>query len=334
MISAKENALRLYNHEMPEYLPIMGQGIINNVPVNGYRERCPLGGSGYDWFGQHWTWPEGDPAPLPGPDFILDDICDWEDTVKFPNLDEWDWEEATRIDRIPEFDYENNLLYQMIHNGIFERLNSLMGFEDSLCSLLTDPDEVKAYAWAMVDYKCKLIDKIAKYYKPDIICYHDDWGTQRGMIFSPDVWRDILKEPTRQIIEHTHSLGIMFELHCDGDVHTIIPEIVDDLKPDGINLMKVNNIPELKKITKNKVVYNTFLDTASLDVNDAAEPVSEECLRNKIREEMLTQAQGGAYIPSMILVRPEWVPIIMEEYEYCKNLTYKTYNTKNNEMIA
>ena len=31
MISAKENAALLYHHQMPEYLPIMGQGIVNNA---------------------------------------------------------------------------------------------------------------------------------------------------------------------------------------------------------------------------------------------------------------------------------------------------------------
>ncbi|MGL6293323.1 MAG: hypothetical protein ACRC2P_08105, partial [Eubacterium aggregans] len=126
-------------------------------------------------------------------------------------MDQWNWVRAAEIDRISEFDYRNNLLYQMIHNGIFERLHTRMGFEDVLCSLLTDPDEVRSYADAMVEYKCALIDKIAEYYRPDIICYHDDWGTQRGLFFSPDTWRDLIKEPTKCIIDHVHSKEILFE---------------------------------------------------------------------------------------------------------------------------
>jgi hypothetical protein len=318
MISAKENVSRLYHHEMPEFLPIMGQGIINNVPVSGIAERPQTGKSGYDWFGVHWEWKAGEPAPMPGPEFILEDIADWREVVKFPDLDAWDWEKAAQTDRIPQFDYENNLLYQMIHNGIFERLHEFMGFEGALCCLLTDPDEVKAYAEAMADYKCRLIDKLAEHYKPDIICYHDDWGTQKGLFFSPEVWRDIFKAPTKRIVNHCQSKGILFELHSDGDVSSLIPEIVDDLGVDGLNVMKIVDVPAMKKITGNKVVYNVFLDTQTLDVLDALGQLTEEKFREVIRAEMTTLAEGGCYIPAMILVRPEWVPWITAEYEKCK----------------
>ena len=318
MISAKENARRLYDHQETEFLPIMGDGIINNVPVNGYLERAGVARTGNDWFGTHWSWPEGDPASM-SDNVILDDICDFEDVIKFPDLDAWDWEEAARIDRIPEFDFENNLLYQMIHNGIFERLHALMGFEDALCALLTDPDEVEAYAWRMADYKCALIDKIAEYYHPDIICYHDDWGTQNGLFFSADTWRDLFKEPTKQIVEHTQSKGIKFELHSDGKISSLIPEIVDDLKVDGLNVQHVNDIPELKKVTGNKVVYNVFLNTAALDVLDSASPLSEEQVRSHIHDEVMALAEGGFYIPCQILVRPEWSPIITDECLRCRD---------------
>lgn len=323
MLTAKQNVQRLYAGKMPEYLPIMGQGIINNTPVDGYRERSAVGTSGYDWFGVHWIWEEGEPAPVPGPDFILEDIADWREVVKFPDLDAWDWEKAAAADRIPQFDYENNLLYQMIHNGIFERLHTLMGFEGALCALLTDPEEVKAYADAMADYKCKLIDKIAEYYKPDILCYHDDWGTQRGLFFSPETWRDLLKEPTKRIVEHTQSKGILFELHSDGDIRTLIPEIVDDIGVDSLNVMALIDIPAMKKLTGNKVVYNVFLDTQSLDVLAASGKLTEAMFREKIREEMMTLGEGGCYIPATILVRPEWGPWILEEYEKCKAVLYQ-----------
>lgn len=109
-----------------------------NVPVNGYQER-PFGGKGgQDWFGVHWFWKEGEPAPMPVAPYLLEDVCDWRDVVQFPDLDAIDWERAAEIDRIPAFDRENNLLYQMIHNGIVERFQTLMGFEDALCALQTD----------------------------------------------------------------------------------------------------------------------------------------------------------------------------------------------------
>ncbi len=254
MLTPKENVRRLFNHEVTEFLPIMGEGIINNVPVNGYYERPHGGKGGEDWFGVHWFWKEGEPAPMPVEPYILEDISDWKDVVHFPDLDGFDWERAAIEDRIPVFDRENNLLYQMIHNGLMERLQNLLGFENGLCALLTDPEEVAEFFDALADYKCRLIDYLAIYYKPDVICYHDDWGTQRGLFFSPETWRSLLKEPTKRIVEHVHSKGIKFDLHSCGMIRDIVPEIVDDLHVDALNIMAINDIPALKKITGTKVV--------------------------------------------------------------------------------
>lgn len=318
MLTYKENMTKLFAHEETEFLPIMGEGIINNVPVGGYHERPAGGKGGQDWFGVNWFWKEGEPAPMPIGPYILEDIEDWKSVVKFPDLEAHDWEAAAKTDRIPEFDRENNLLYQMIHNGVLERFQTLMGFEDALCALLTDPDEVAELFEAIADYKCKLIDKIAEYYKPDVICYHDDWGTQRGLFFSPETWRSLIKEPTKRIVEHVHSKGIRFDLHSCGLIKDLVPEIVEDLHVDALNIMAINNIPELKKITKNKVVYDVYLDTQKFDVMDASGSLTEEKLRAGIREEIMANGEGGCYLPVLLLVRDEWKDIIMDEFYKCR----------------
>lgn len=320
MLTPKENALKLFKHEMPEFLPIYGEGIINNVPVSGFQER-PFGGKdGCDWFGVHWQINPGDPAPVPGPDFLMDDICDWKSLVKFPDLDAFDWEKAKEIDRINTFDRENNVLFQIIHNGIFERLNSLMGFENSLMSLLEDPEECADYFMAMADYKCKLIDKLAEHYRPDIISYHDDWGTQRNLFFSPEVWRNLIKPATKKIVDCAHAHGIIFELHCDGMIKELVPEIVDDLKVDSIQLMAINDIPALKKITGNKVVYNVFINNQKYET---MENLNEEILRKEVREEVMTQGEGGCYLPSFLLLDPKWEGIIFDEVRQCQKILYQ-----------
>lgn len=318
MLTPKENAMRLFNHEETEYLPIMGEGIVNNVPVSGYYERPKGGKGGEDWFGVHWFWKEGEPAPMPVEPYILEDIADWKNVVKFPDLDQFDWEQAAAADRIPTFDRENHLLYQMIHNGLLERLQNLLGFENALCALLTDPEEVAGFFDALADYKCRLIDKLAEYYRPDIICYHDDWGTQRGLFFSPDTWRSLLKEPTKRIVDHAHSKGMKFDLHSCGMIRDLVPEIVDDLHVDALNIMAINDIPALKKITGKKVVYDVYLDTQKYDVMDAAGTLTEEKLRQGIHDEVMANGEGGCYLPVPLLVRPAWQELIMDELKKCR----------------
>ena len=49
-------------------------------------------------------------------------------------------------------------------------------------------------------------------------------------------------------------------MHSDGMIKDIVPELVEEVQPDAIQLMAINNVPELKKITGDKVVYDVFLD--------------------------------------------------------------------------
>lgn len=324
MLSPKENALKLLHHQMPDYIPKYGDGIINNVPINGYHERPQGGKDGVDWFGVKWNYAPGDVAPMPSEEtVVLEEICDWRDVVKFPDLDNFDWEAAAKRDRIDTFDREHHLLSQMIHNGVFERLTTLMGFENALCALLTDPDECAEFFDACADFKCRLIDKIHQYYKPDVICYHDDWGTQKGMLFSPEIWSELIKPATKKIVDHTKSLGIVFEMHSCGMIKDIVPEYVEDVRPDVIQLMPINDIPALKKITGDKVVYDVFIDIQWIDALDSAGQLTEEKLRTKMREDFYALAEGGCYYPSFMMVSPKWQSIVFEEFDAMRMDIYK-----------
>jgi hypothetical protein len=324
MISAKENMRRLYSHEMPEFLPEFGVGMHLVIPQNGYLERPPYGEGGKDWFGVQWIKKEGDLGPCPsnGPDFIMEDICDWREAVKFPDLDNWDWEKAKELDNVYKIDRTNNLVYCSVLNGLFERLHTLMGFENALCALLSDEEEVAAFFDALVEFKCKLIDKLAEHYKPDIINYHDDWGTQRAMFFSPDLWRRLIKPRTQKIIEFTHSKGMFFELHSCGLIQDIIPEICE-IGVDCLQCMDINDIVAAKKITGTKMAYNVSPNEQRYAALSDVGELTEEQLRSEIREEVMAFAQGGCYFP---FAGPpvDWVSsIIYDEIARCREVLYK-----------
>lgn len=323
MLTARENAKQLFDHKMPEYIPKYGDGIINNVPINGYHERPEGGGAGRDWFGVEWTFTPGDPAPMPSENYLFEDICAWREYVVFPDLDAIDWEEAARKDRIDTFDREHHLLSQMIHNGVFERLHTMMGFENALCALLTDPEECKEFFDACADWKCKLIDKLHQYYKPDIIVYHDDWGAQKGMLFAPDIWSELIKPATKKICEHTKSLGIRFEMHSCGMIKHIVPELAAEVRPDAIQLMAINDIPALKKITGDKIVYDVFVDVQKIAALETTGGLSEEGLRAELRKDFETLAEGGCYLPAFITLSPTTKDVIFDEFDRVRMGVYK-----------
>ena len=76
-----------------------------------------------------------------------------------------------------DIDRENKMLYTSSLSGFFERMHMLMGFENALCSLLTNPNETKEFLDAMTEFKCIELTKIKEYYNPAVLNFHDDYGT-------------------------------------------------------------------------------------------------------------------------------------------------------------
>jgi uroporphyrinogen decarboxylase len=63
----------------------------------------------------------------------------------------------------------------------------------------------------------------------DMIWTGDDVGSQRGMMISPAHWRTFLKPRMAQFIAELKALNpqVKIAYHCDGDLRTIIPELIE-----------------------------------------------------------------------------------------------------------
>ena len=75
MISLKENMLRVYRHQEPEYTPLFSD--FNSAMLGGMdfiNERPEIPGVNLDWFGQSWTFEEktGAANPTPGKPLLTD----------------------------------------------------------------------------------------------------------------------------------------------------------------------------------------------------------------------------------------------------------------------
>ncbi len=323
-ISEKENILRLYRHEMPEFLPDSAKACHRYYEINGYPERPPYNRGGTDWFGVDWIYGESGGAPVPDHKQppILKEIGEWREKIVFPDLDTWDWEMAKKLDKVDEIDRENKIVILMLFNGPFERLHMLMGFENALFAMMEEPEEVTAFLDALMDYKCKLIDKIAMHYKPDVINFHDDWGTQKSMFFNPDLWRELIKPQIVKAVEACHRNGIYFEMHSCGKVEKVVPEFVE-MGMDAFQGMAINDIPALKKITDGKLLYSVSPDYQRYSADTESGKMNEEELRNDIRAHLTSFAEGGCFIPQLMHSTDWWYSIVVDETKKCRQVLYK-----------
>jgi hypothetical protein len=64
-------------------------------------------------------------------------------------------------------------------------------------------------------------------YDVDAISFADDWGTQRGLMISPDLWRKAFRPRYSEQFALAHRAGKMVWFHSCGDIRAIIPDLID-----------------------------------------------------------------------------------------------------------
>jgi uroporphyrinogen decarboxylase len=129
---------------------------------------------------------------------------------------------------------------------IFQRMQFVRGTENLLCDLAGEPES------AMI-----LRDKVLEYFKiylqywlkkdVDAIYFSDDWGTQRSLLISPKMWRELFKPAYKEIMSIIKDSGKKIFYHTCGHVFGLYPEFIE-LGIDAINsqlhCMGVENVAE------------------------------------------------------------------------------------------
>ena len=308
-MTARENLLRAYRHEKPEWVP---NGFTDLDIWDSFGERYFGEGSGDDWFGVNWTYtPElHSQTETPGQEEI-DDLENWREKIQFPDLEAYDWtqiaEEATA-----NWDRTNRVSLCMLLNGPFERMMSLMGFENALCAFYEYPDEVHELFEAITEHKCKYIKILKKYFDFDIIAFHDDWGNNKNMFFSMDMWREFIKPCIQRVIDCTHEQGMIFEMHSCGYIKPTVGELVemgiDSIQP----LQYCNEVEDLKELYGDKILLSGGFNTQEVLERPGA---AEDEIRMEVRRTLDTLAPQGGYCALVPIINDKVRNIVVNEVE-------------------
>lgn len=330
-MTPRENALIAYRHETPAWIPCFYTDI-GLFQANSHIERYCGHGTGTDGFGVSWTFVPDAAACMvtPGVKPLLEDIADWKEVVKFPDLEAVDWEKQADIDihtnwgafvagagLIPCENGEtvfagDKLRVCMVINGPFERLHALMGMENAMMALLEDPDSCYEFFGAMADYKIAYYKKIAQYYPVDVINAHDDYGANDRMFMSPDTWRQLIKPHLKRIVDAVHEMGLIYQHHSCGYIEPIFGDLVE-IGVDAIDTLQAcnRNVGELKKKYGKQITFCGGFDTNGvLDVPG----VTPEQIKAEYRRVIDLLAPGGSYVIYPIGLTFGFVGSFLEEH--------------------
>lgn len=321
-MTPRENALIAYHHGIPEYVPSFHLDCNVVIPTATMEQRNFGPGTDLDGFGVQWTWVPGingnmvDPSVPP----ILEDITQWREVVKFPNVEEYPWEEQYSMDAQGNNDM-TKLQMAMVASGPFERLHALMGMEEAMMALMTDPEECYAFFGAVIDYKIAVFKKIKEYYNVDVFIEHDDYGANDRMLMSPTLWRSLMKPHLKRLVDATHELGALYEHHSCGFVEPIIGDLVE-IGVDALNSLQAcnTNVGQLKKQYGSQLTFVGGFD--SVGVLDYP-GVTEEAIRADYHRVLNLLAPGGSYICAAISAKTDYLPILFEEHNKYGMTFYK-----------
>ena len=299
-MTERENCIKALKRQNPEWIPLFHKAI-QQVALSPVLERQDFG---TDWFGV--TWIDSIPDNI---DPLLKDVCNWKEALKFPDVDGLNWglakHDCSKIDR------ENKIIWAPCRVGLFERMHSFMGIENTLVSLYTEPDSIRELINTYTDHKLKVVENVLKHYDPDIVSIHDDYGTQRALFMNPVVWREYFKENLKRIVDLVHSYGKIFVMHCCGKVDEIVGDFVEIGIDVWDSVQACCDLPALAEKYADKISFTPGLNGQIISF------ATPEEAREEVRRTIRTLGRFGGLMPhdSPPRVAQEVVDAIRDEIE-------------------
>lgn len=310
-ITRRSNILMAYRHQVPYFIPSISDCDICYPSV--LQEYPSELGTYQDAWGVIWHLYEGQAGPIQNKSdpVVLEEVTEWRDSVRFPNIEAYDWVGAAAQDTA-KWDRVNRISNVVLVNGLWERFYSLSGFENGLCNILVDPEASFELLSAIADHKVGVIRKIAEFYKPDKIQFHDDYGTERSLIMSEEDWRELIKPNLKKIVDACHELGILYEHYSGGYIVPILDDLIE-LGVDAWNPVQNANEPAaLMQKYKDKLTFvGAFNDRIYVDAETGAEEK-----RASINSTIQMFGETGSWIPMAAVGEEEAEFIIDAVHDY------------------
>lgn len=131
-----------------------------------------------------------------------------------PNDDEKQYE---RVRKAIEFHHGRGRFCYVQTPGFFECFNNAFGIENQLAYLLVYTDEIAELYRRHTDWIIRYADHCIEA-GADMIHISDDWGSQKDLLFSPQLWYELIYPNMKKVVDHVHSRGVFVSLHSDGCV--------------------------------------------------------------------------------------------------------------------
>lgn len=176
--------------------------------------------------------------------------------------------------------------------GIVEGTSTFLGIENCWANLGLEPELMMNWFDRYADWLCGLVDSCAQA-GVDLITLSDDWGSNKNMLFSPRMWRKMIRPYAERVVKHARSRGLWVNLHSDG----YIMNVLDDIVEMGYHMMHpVQESAGMDPQTIKEQYGDKLVIYGSLDVVDGLYKYDGHELDQYITDRFAVYAPGGGFV--------------------------------------
>jgi len=173
----------------------------------------------------------------------------------------------------------------------FEYIWRMRGTEGLLLDLALCPEEVEKFIARVTDFNIKNCLKQIELGGVKGFFMAGDLAYDKGMFFSPDLWRKIFAPHVKRMINAIHEKGAAVIYHSCGNPRAVVGDLID-CGIDCLHPLEVKaglDVVEFRKTYRNKLAYYGGIDVRILE-HGTKEDVEKEVMRK------LNAAKNGGYI--------------------------------------
>ena len=180
----------------------------------------------------------------------------------------------------------------MIYGSHFEKANGARGIENFLCDIARDHAFAKALCRRIIEKNMVMLENFLHMPEIDGVLLGSDWGSQRGLLMSPEAWDDLIRPGEQAEYDLVHSYGKDVWVHSCGKVDELVPRLVE-MGLDVLNPVQPEcmDIARLKRDFGRKLTFWGGIGTQRVLPYGTPEEVKAEARR--VRNLL---SAGGGYI--------------------------------------
>lgn len=224
------------------------------------------------------------------------------DKIEMPEMT--DAEIAFAKEKARDF-YENTefAISAATSTSLFEKGMKDWGYQNFLENLYVEPELVEYYLDKLTDAYIRMMDKyldaVGDYVH--VVQNNDDFGQQRGLLISPEVYRKFFKPRHARINEaiRKKKKDIHISLHCCGSIYPIIGDIIesgyDVLNPIQKECDNMDPVQIKKEFGDKVTIWGGACSTQTTLTHGSIDDII-----NEAKEMIKVYAPGGGFVFSQI----------------------------------